>query len=45
MAIKYNLCQVGSVLVFYGIPEIHGWSSIDVHATQEHDMRRIARMP
>ena len=44
LASKYNLWQVGSVLFFNGIPEIHGWSRIYVHSTQTHGMWWITHM-
>ena len=45
LASKYNPWQVGIVIVFYGISEIHGWSSIDVNESQAQCMLKITHIP
>ena len=43
-----NMCtwwQVDIVIFLYGIPDIQVLSSIDVHETQAHGIRRISHIP
>ena len=43
----HRICAIRCIpcaCVVYGIPEIQGLSSIDIHPTQAHGMQRIAHI-